>query len=198
MSPLNGAMTEEIKNNDNRACAWQKAFCESECHYSSMLPFSENQFIKRTNMPQKDVAETRAMPQGCEQVLVVDDEPNLAQLIALILDDAGYRVLAASNADEAVALFDQAQGRVDVLLSDISMPGVTGPELYKSLRERNPELKVLFMSGYAAYNHESLSDVGEENFIQKPFGFKILCERVREVLERETLANSKHSEREKL
>jgi two-component system, cell cycle sensor histidine kinase and response regulator CckA len=80
--------------------------------------------------------------------LVVDDEPNVLQLVQSILEEAGYKVLAAGSADSAIKAFDKMARHPDLLLTDVVMPGMSGPMLVDQLLAKQPSLKVLFMSGY--------------------------------------------------
>lgn len=92
------------------------------------------------------------MSEGSKQspktILVVDDEPNVLQLIESILEDVGYSVTSASSADSAIKAFDEMAHRPDLLLTDVVMPGMSGPMLVDQLLAKQPDLKVLFMSGY--------------------------------------------------
>jgi two-component system, cell cycle sensor histidine kinase and response regulator CckA len=83
-----------------------------------------------------------------QTILVVDDEPNVLQLVASILEEAGYIVIGASSADGAIKAFDKLARRPDLLLTDVVMPGMSGPMLVDQLLTKQPGLKVLFMSGY--------------------------------------------------
>ena len=122
-------------------------------------------------------------PGGHELVLLVEDEALLRRVVGDILIAAGYRVARAANADEALAMFEDAQRRserIDVLLSDVVMPGLSGRELAVRLKRASPGLPVLFMSGY----EERASEVrGDEPVIAKPFTASALARRVREVLD---------------
>ena len=80
-------------------------------------------------------------------MLVVEDEDELREVARRLLRRQGYTVLVAANADEALRLFEQ-NGSIDVLLTDVVMPGASGPELTRQLVERYPALKVIYMSGY--------------------------------------------------
>jgi PAS domain S-box-containing protein len=162
--------------------------CYSEVHKGTTFKIYLPRAIGPSagDAPAASAAEPAAVPRGTERVLVVDDEPNIAQVIAHILGDVGYRVLTAASGAEALARFDQVQGQVDVLLADIGMPDLTGPELYQRLRERRPGLKVLFMSGYASPTDLERAPGAEAvAFIQKPFSFETLGGRIREILDRD-------------
>ncbi len=115
-----------------------------------------------------------------ETVLVVEDEPFLRELLAAILEEQGYAVLSADSGDEALRLADGHDGTIDVVLTDLLMPGMTGRQLAARLVGQHPETKALFMSGYAA---DALAgeDVGE-SFLQKPFGATELGAAIRRAL----------------
>ncbi len=83
-----------------------------------------------------------------QTILVVDDEPNVRQLVESILEEAGYTVVGASSADSAIKAFDKMPRQPDLLLTDVVMPGMSGPMLVDQLLAKQPGLKVLFMSGY--------------------------------------------------
>ncbi|MEO8211858.1 MAG: PAS domain-containing protein, partial [Myxococcales bacterium] len=121
---------------------------------------------------------------GRETVLVVEDEPTVRKLIRHVLADLGYHVLTASNGLEALTIFEEGQA-VDVLVTDLVMPGLGGRELAARVRERSPTLPILFMSGYSAdvgIDQDVLS-IGE-NFLAKPFTPGDLARKVREILDR--------------
>jgi two-component system cell cycle sensor histidine kinase/response regulator CckA len=86
--------------------------------------------------------------QNPQTVLVVDDEPNVLELVESILEGAGYRVVGASSAAAAIKAFDVMPRHPHLLLTDVVMPGMSGPMLVDNLLARHPNLKVLFMSGY--------------------------------------------------
>ena len=124
----------------------------------------------------------RAHPRG-ETVLVVEDATGLRDLTKRLLETQGYTVLAAANAAEATQLFDESPS-IDVLLTDVVMPGQSGPELTKDLIARRPGLKVIYMSGYT---EESIVQHGVLMpgiaFLHKPFTSGVLCRKIRDVLD---------------
>jgi two-component system cell cycle sensor histidine kinase/response regulator CckA len=81
-------------------------------------------------------------------VLVVDDEPDVLRLVQSILTEEGYEVIPAKNADSAIKAFERLSRPLDLLLTDVVMPGMSGPMLVDHLLQAQPDLKVLFMSGY--------------------------------------------------
>jgi CheY-like chemotaxis protein len=107
---------------------------------------------------------------GTGVVLVVEDEPAVRDFVRRSLESAGYTVLAAAGADEAIRESDRWSGELDVLLTDIVMPGIHGPELAARIRARRPGIGVVFMSGYvddALGRGTELTASGE--FLPKPF-----------------------------
>ena len=119
-----------------------------------------------------------------QTVLVVEDAEGLRELTKRLLERQQYTVLVAANADEALRLFD-GNPSVDLLLTDVVMPGASGPDLVKQLMERQPALKVIYMSGYTdeAIVHHGVLDPGIE-FVHKPFTSETLGRKIREVLDR--------------
>jgi two-component system, cell cycle sensor histidine kinase and response regulator CckA len=109
-----------------------------------------------------------------QRVLVVDDEDAVRKLVAAMLDAAGYSVVEAEDADRALAVADGDE-RVDVLVADVELRGLAGPDLAERLRSRWPDLRVLFVSGYTS---DALEGRGSA-FLQKPFTRAELTEAVR-------------------
>jgi PAS domain S-box-containing protein len=122
---------------------------------------------------------------GTELLLVVEDEPSVRQLTKILLEKAGYRVLIAANAQEAADLFQRHGDSIALLITDVVMPGPSGPALLRHLSEQRPGLKVLYMSGYAddAVPAQGALDP-DAVFLQKPFTADRLVHKVREALER--------------
>jgi signal transduction histidine kinase/ActR/RegA family two-component response regulator len=122
---------------------------------------------------------------GSETVLLVEDEPPLRVLARRCLERAGYRVLEAGGAEEALTVSARHSGAIDLLLTDVVMPQVSGKELAERLSAIRPETRVLFMSGYTddIVAQHGVLDPGTE-LLQKPFTPEGLTRRVREVLDR--------------
>jgi two-component system, cell cycle sensor histidine kinase and response regulator CckA len=116
---------------------------------------------------------------GTGTILLVEDEEPVRSVTRRFLERGGYRVLEAASGPEALRLFDQVGGAIDLLLTDMVMPGMGGRELATRLLARRPGLKVLYMSGYA--DERGLGREGD--FIQKPYDMPALLERVRGMLE---------------
>jgi PAS domain S-box-containing protein len=121
---------------------------------------------------------------GTETVLVVEDEEAVRQLVCNILEMNGYDVLQASNGAKALELGEYHKGPIHLVVTDIVMPGMTGPVVAKQILENRPDVKVLFISGYSdgAIAHQGLLD-GDAAYIEKPFGIEILVQKVREILD---------------
>lgn len=142
-------------------------------------------------LPRVDVAVMSVMPKpvpskvsGRETVLVVEDEEAVRKLAERILRSAGYNVLVAASGGDALLLCEEHGGAIDLLLTDVVMPQVSGRELAERLTGMCPKLKVLYMSGYTdnAIVHHGVLDAGMR-FIGKPFAAAELTRKVREVLD---------------
>src|SRR5947207_13515984 len=83
-----------------------------------------------------------------QTILVVDDEAEVRKLVAAILGHLGYSVLTADSGDHAMALYEKVGGRIDLLVADVVAPGMSGPLLAERLTELQPDMKVLYISGY--------------------------------------------------
>ncbi|MEO8198265.1 MAG: response regulator [Thermoanaerobaculia bacterium] len=121
---------------------------------------------------------------GDETILVVEDEPAVRALVRTILRSRGYRVLVAGNGREALACLEKHGGAIDLLVTDVVMPEMGGRELALQVAVRQPQVRVLYMSGYATdvVAEGGLMD-SAAHFLQKPFGPELLTQTVRRVLE---------------
>ncbi len=127
--------------------------------------------------------ETEA-PSGDEMVLLVEDEGAVRQLVREVLKDKGYDVIEAGSAEEALELCGEHPRSIDLLLTDVVLPGMNGDDLARELRERYENLRVLLISGYPRGSIGMQHKLPPEtHFLQKPFSPNSLCERVREVLD---------------
>ena len=116
-------------------------------------------------------------------ILLVEDEEGLRALNARGLASRGYTVLEAGNGVEAIDVLEKSDGRVDLVVSDVVMPEMDGPTLLRELRSRNPELKIIFVSGYAEDAFQKhLPAGGQFAFLAKPFTLKQLVNAVKETL----------------
>ena len=114
-----------------------------------------------------------------ETILLVDDQEATLKVARILLENFGYKVLAADSGQQAIILFRQHQNEIRLLLTDVLMPDISGPQLAERLRAIKPELKLIYMSGYAteAERHPGVP------FLAKPFNPAGLAKTVREVLD---------------
>ena len=120
---------------------------------------------------------------GSETVLLVEDEESVRQLVRETLEAKGYKVLEADHGEAALQIASGHPGKIDMLITDVVMPGMSGRELSAKLCASYPQTKVLYLSGYTedAIAHEGVLDSGTA-FLQKPFTLQMLSRKVREVL----------------
>jgi len=131
---------------------------------------------------------TIADPRGEETILLAEDEPAVREVTLRFLTSAGYHVVAAESGDEALTRLDGHDGPVDLLLTDVVMPGMSGPELATHVQQRYPDVRVLFMSGYpddALEAHHIPEDA--PTLVQKPFSRQVLLTAVRGALSAATV-----------
>jgi PAS domain S-box-containing protein len=138
--------------------------------------------------PQPAISAKAAGPHtGSETVLLVDDNAALRSVTARILEGAGYRVLRAGSASEAMATSRNFEGKIELLLTDVVMPGMSGAELAPALLQQRDDLSIIYMSGYTneQITRRGVSKPGV-SFLQKPFTPLELLEHVRRVLDERT------------
>lgn len=115
--------------------------------------------------------------------MVVDDEDDLRELARSIFEHKGYRVLLAEGGDRAIEVFDENYRDIRLVILDVAMPGLSTEEVYRHLRERNSNAKIILTSGYTRYsaNLKFLQDT-DDPFIQKPWDLPGLLREVRRLL----------------
>jgi signal transduction histidine kinase len=124
--------------------------------------------------------------QGLKTVLVAEDEEAVRELACEFLKSAGYNVLTASNGAEALALAESSRQHIHALVTDLVMPGMRGSELARRLKTLQPQIKVIYVSGYLDYQQTANEFVEEALFIQKPFTRTTLIARMAEVLKEDS------------
>jgi CheY-like chemotaxis protein len=133
----------------------------------------------------KERVEVKESPRGSETILVVEDEEQVRKLAGRILKTQGYTVLETADGNEALRICKGRKEPVYLILTDVVMPGMSGRELAERLKKFQPEIRVLYMSGYTdnAIVHHGVLEKGM-NYIQKPFTIEGLARKVREVLDK--------------
>lgn len=125
-------------------------------------------------MPPKTLSD---MPQGTETILLVENDPALCEMASVLLGRLGYIVFAAANGVDAMSLVHrQCRGHIDLLITDVVMPQMSGNELAGRIRALHPQVKILFTSAY------SVGDQGVA-LLQKPFSPSSLVKKIREILD---------------
>jgi CheY-like chemotaxis protein len=120
---------------------------------------------------------------GTETILLAEDDDMIRQLTKRVLEKYGYRVLAARTGMEALAIASEAS--VDLLLTDVVMPELSGPELVERLASTHPQVRTIFMSGYTGGSMVRHGVLGSDaEYLQKPFTMEAVARRVREALDR--------------
>lgn len=121
---------------------------------------------------------------GSERILLVEDDEALRRLILESMRQWGYEVFEATNGNDAMEIARERSGDIDLLLTDVVMPGMSGPEVAEKVAGLNPEIKVLFMSGYSDLGNKQGSFFGKDRrLLQKPYRLSELARTIREVLE---------------
>jgi two-component system, cell cycle sensor histidine kinase and response regulator CckA len=151
-------------------------------------------YLPRVDQPVAAAAAVRepaaqASPRGSERILIVEDDAAIRSAVSRMLARQGYTVLTAANAEDALTVLDQRDGELDLVLTDVVMPGISGPALVERLAahagEQGQQVRALFMSGYprSHITRENILEPGTE-LLEKPFSLEQLAARVRAVLDR--------------
>jgi len=144
-------------------------------------------YLPQVDEPLTELKEvvSKEILRGDETILIVEDEETVRKLAVRILKSLGYRILEAPEGGGALLLCEEFKEPIHLILTDVVMPGMSGPNLVERLREIHPEMRVLYMSGYTdnAIIHHGVLKEGT-NFIQKPFTLENMARKVREVLDK--------------
>ena len=158
-------------------------WAESEVGTGTTFTIHLPRAAPETHVPEQP-ASPSVRPRGCETILVAEDEGAVASLIERILQKQGYTVFTARNGKEALSLAQRFPGRIDMLLTDVIMPEVSGRELAELMRMERPDIRVLFISGYTGQAISSDGDfLADSGFLQKPFTSSELAQVVRAQLD---------------
>jgi two-component system cell cycle sensor histidine kinase/response regulator CckA len=129
-----------------------------------------------------EVAQPAEIPRATETVLLVEDEPALREVAARGLRDQGYRVLVAALGVEALRVAERYEGEIHLLVTDVVMPGMSGPKLAERIRATRPSAKVLFTSGYTDAAFDGQGIAAPRDLLQKPFTIAALARKAHETL----------------
>ncbi len=153
--------------------------------FSIYLPVykeSDKEFAKKETaipVPEKNDRDLT----GKGTILLVEDEDAVRMFAARALKNKGYNLYEADSGETALALFEDIEDELDLIISDVIMPLMDGPTMVRKIRETNDRIKVIFISGYAEEAFEKSPEDDDFHFLPKPFSLKQLAERVKEVLE---------------
>jgi two-component system, cell cycle sensor histidine kinase and response regulator CckA len=143
----------------------------------------------RVYFPRTDKSAALSIPvaktdlHGSETILVVEDQAEVRKVTVTALERHGYTVCSAADAEQAIAFFENHQASIQLVITDVILPGINGRELARALMQYASELQFLFTSGYTdnAIAHHGVLDQGVK-YLQKPFSPDGLAEKVREIL----------------
>jgi len=128
--------------------------------------------------------EERPLPIGIERILFIDDEPMLVELAKKMLSKLGYSVVTRSSSSEALELFQRDPDKYDLVITDMTMPEMTGDRLAQEIMKIRHEIPIILCSGYSEHiSQEKAKKIGIREFVMKPFEMKALAETIRKVLD---------------
>jgi PAS domain S-box-containing protein len=158
--------------------------CDSELSVGSTFKIY---FPAIEEVPQEQYFEKKEPPRGKgETILLVDDEPDLLQIIVRLLNRANYRVITSIHGKDALELYEKHRKEIRLVILDLLMPGMGGKECLRALFRMDPNSRVLMVSGYHEEGiAEKLKDAGAKGFMWKPFDEPELLEKIREIIDEE-------------
>ena len=121
-------------------------------------------------------------------ILLVEDEPFVREATCSILESAGFEVLPAEDARDAMKVYEECQRGIDLVMTDMVLPGRSGQQLGQDLREHSPEVLVLVTSGYGNPEYETEAPESRTYFLAKPYSRRTLVEKIEKILGSATLA----------
>ena len=145
--------------------------------FNIYLPASDKKVMQEKEL-------TRKILKGTETILLVDDEEMIIEVNQEILKALGYKTMIARSGKEAVEIYKNNQEKINMVIMDMIIPGMSGKEFYDNLKKVDPEIKVLLSSGYSISGQATeILEHGCNGFIQKPFKLRELSVKIREVLD---------------
>jgi two-component system, cell cycle sensor histidine kinase and response regulator CckA len=123
-------------------------------------------------------------------ILLVEDEPFVREATCNILENAGFYVLSATDAFEAIRIYEECIRPIDLIMTDMVLPGKTGQELGDDLRTRSPLLKILVTSGYGNAEYDAEDAAHRTYFLAKPYSRRSLIEKIAQILNPQVLQRS--------
>jgi two-component system cell cycle sensor histidine kinase/response regulator CckA len=148
--------------------------------FEVLLPISTRLLAQRAQRNRRTDA-----PGGTETVLVAEDEAGVRAAVVNVLSNAGYRVIVANDGEQALQLFEKHGHEIDLLLFDIVMPRLSGPSAAERIRQRQPDMPVVFMSGYSADHARGVAPLPASSRVDKPFEPAVLLRKIRDALDAE-------------
>jgi len=132
-------------------------------------------------VPSSEVADSVEMLSG-NTVLIVEDEESIREILMDILQETGCRTFSVPSAEEALAEFQNFEKPIDLLITDVILPGRRGPEMAEEFTKVYPDMKIMFMSGYPTDSfHPGLISHGRTSFIAKPFTPAMILDKLRQI-----------------
>ena len=159
---------------------WVESEKDKETSFNVFLPH-----VKEQELSQKSERQEKIIARGNEKILLVEDEDSVRKLLSQILQTYGYKVFEAANGLQALKLCCENNAEIDLLLTDVIMPQMSGRKLSEEVEKLFPHIKILYMSGYIG-DKNLLDDkiVPDKNFIPKPVSPDVLAEKVRQTLDK--------------
>lgn len=140
--------------------------------------------MEDAHLPAKDVKSAKSLPSGVENILFVDDETSLIKMVRLQLERLGYQVETQNNPIEALQFFRSNCHKIHLVITDMTMPQMTGDQFITELQKIKPDIKTIICTGYSIkMNHEKAAKIGANGYIMKPIERKMLAEIVRKTLD---------------
>lgn len=172
-----------------RKCRWIK-WCASPADKltnATIRDYTEREYSPEINFTSQanESIEQRLLPTGTERILVIDDEQVIANMEKEMLNTLGYKVVAKTNSIEALMLFQEAPDEFDLVITDITMPGMAGDRLAQKILELRSNIPIIMCTGYnQSITEEKAKGIGIRDYILKPFRMSLLAETVRKVLDK--------------